>query len=176
MDDAFFRLKRAYHGTLRIGRGRLRQLGLTAARFDMLYALTHEGKRALSMYQSALRRLLGVTRPTVSRMLQSLEVLGLVRRRRSQVDRRQVEVRLTARGWIRIRGAYRRLAMSGWALIALDTALGGKEVDDREDVDSTRCMFEQMGDVDQLEEFLNKIRRGFGDFATLVYPWCLWDD
>ena len=67
------------------------------------------------------------------------------------------------------------MGLEGLGVRAVGT-LGGKEVDDREDVDSKRCTFEQMGDVDQLEGLLNKIRRGFGDSATLVYPWCLWDD
>ena len=39
MDAIFFGLKRAFHGSLRIARFALTALGLTAARFDMLYAL-----------------------------------------------------------------------------------------------------------------------------------------
>ena len=38
MNAIFFGLKRAYHGTLRIYRRALANLGLTAARFDLLYA------------------------------------------------------------------------------------------------------------------------------------------
>ena len=45
-----------------------------------------------------LARQIGVSRPTVSRMLRSLEELGLVERRRSDVDRRQLEVSLTYLG------------------------------------------------------------------------------
>jgi hypothetical protein len=39
MDATFFSLKRAFHGTLRLTRVTLAKLGLTAARFDLLYAL-----------------------------------------------------------------------------------------------------------------------------------------
>ena len=39
MHAIFFGLKRAHHGTLRITRRALIALGLTAARFDLLYAV-----------------------------------------------------------------------------------------------------------------------------------------
>ena len=177
MNAIFFDLKRAYHGTLRVGRERLRALGLTAARFDLLFALTDDGqKRAPLTYQSALRRVLGVTRPTVSRMLQSLEKLGLVIRRQSMVDRRQVEVRLTACGWIRFRAAYRVLTMSGWSLVALEKALSGMSVEGSDNLVAAFCPFLHLGEIDETEDFLTKVRRGFGDFATLTYPWSLFDD
>jgi DNA-binding MarR family transcriptional regulator len=109
MDGTFFGLKRAFHGTLRLGRKPLREHGLTAARFDLLFALTDEGRaRRAAMYQSTLRRILGVSRATVSRMMISLEELGLVERRKSETDRRQLEVELSPWGWARIRDAYAR--------------------------------------------------------------------
>jgi DNA-binding MarR family transcriptional regulator len=177
MNSIFFDMKRAYHATLRVGRGRLRDMGLTAARFDLLFALTDEGrKRGPLIYQSVLRRILGVTRPTVSRMLQSLEKLGFVRRRRSDVDRRQVEVRLTAGGWIRIRSAYRSLTVSGWSLVALERVLSGASVEGNDDLVAAFCPFLHLGAIEEPQDFLTRIRRGFGDFATLDYPWCLFDD
>jgi DNA-binding MarR family transcriptional regulator len=79
MNANFFGLKRAFHGTLRITRASLTKPGLTAARFDMLYALPRDSQRfEQGMWQSDLRRQIGVSRPTVSRMLGSLEQLGLV--------------------------------------------------------------------------------------------------
>jgi DNA-binding MarR family transcriptional regulator len=168
----FFGLKRAWHGTLRIGRTTLRTLGLTAARFDLLYALTYEGRtRAPAMRQSALRRVLGVSRPTVSRMLRSLEELGLIERRRSEVDRRQLDVQLTSKGWFRIRFAYRIVARSGWAQLALDCALGVDEKGEDRWHHEVHCLH-AMNDVD---ETLMKIRRTFGDAATLDYPWLLYE-
>ena len=110
MNPVFFGLKRAYHSTLRIGRANFRALQLTAARFDLLYALTDRGRpRNEATRQSVLRRMLGVSRPTVSRMLRSLEELGFVRRQRSEVDRRQLEVRLTGYGRGCVRAAFRSL-------------------------------------------------------------------
>ena len=39
MNAVLFGLKRAFHGTLRVSRSTLKNCGLTAARFDLLYAL-----------------------------------------------------------------------------------------------------------------------------------------
>ena len=81
MNAIFFGLKRAYHGTLRIYRHALARQGLTAARFDLLYAAREYRRHGVR--QSSLRRALGVSAPTVSRMVASLEALGLLRRERS---------------------------------------------------------------------------------------------
>jgi DNA-binding MarR family transcriptional regulator len=166
MHAAFFGLKRAFHGTLRIMRSPLAKLGLTAARFDMLYALPHRIQNVHQrMKQSALRRELGVSAPTVSRMLASLEELGLVRRERD-LDRRQLVVKLTPTGRALIRKAERLLIDSGLVQLALDSALdpyppGGRWCDEM------HCIFE----MDALDSFLTRIRYAFGDFATLRYPW-----
>ena len=165
MDETFFALKRAYHGTLRIGRKPLAEDGLTAARFDLLFALTEEGQKpGPSIYQSALRRILGVTRPTVSRMLISLEKLGLIQRHKSLVDRRQLDVELTESGWSRIRGAFERLTESAWAFGRLAFALSGVECDVHDPDDPFYAQ------LNALDDLLEKLRRGFRDFATLRYP------
>ena len=96
MNAAFFGLKRAHHSVLRLGRHAFASIGLTAARFDLLFAVhSHNGRR---MPQRKLQRILGVCRATVSRMLRSLEELGLVQRTRSDVDRRRKLVALTKEG------------------------------------------------------------------------------
>ena len=80
MHAVFFGLKRAHHSTLRISRTMLARIGLTAARFDLLYALNTSNKRnGRGIRQATLRRVLGVGRTTVSRMLASLEQLPLTR-------------------------------------------------------------------------------------------------
>jgi DNA-binding MarR family transcriptional regulator len=97
MDNVFFSLKRAYHGSLRVGRRALvpiRCEGLTPARLDMLRAL--EGDDFLP--QRELQRILGVTKTTVSRMVRALEELGYVKRDRDEADRRCIFVWLTERG------------------------------------------------------------------------------
>src|SRR4029077_5764769 len=96
MHAIVFGTKRAFHGALRVTRKPLLSLGLTAARFDLLSALRTrapvETACGAMVLQSELRRM-------VSRMLRSLEALGLVTRSRPQyVDRRQRVVSLTERG------------------------------------------------------------------------------
>jgi len=163
MHRIFFGLKRAHHGTLRVTRTVLAAMGLTAARFDLLYAVK---KVRRGMIQSALRKVLGVSRATVSRMLASLEELGLVRRTPYEGDRRQKFVALTGKGWWRISRAHRHFTRSGWAQLAIDSALSGK-YDDHRWCNEAACA-EATG---ALPATLQNVRRGFRDFATLDYPW-----
>src|SRR5882757_5085939 len=92
MDKIFFGLKRAYYGTLRVTRRSLARIGLTAARFDLLYILEKAGGQ---MPQREIQRALGVAGSTVSRMLRSLEDLGLVLREIMLEDHRRTWVELT---------------------------------------------------------------------------------
>jgi len=162
MHRIFFGLKRAHHGTLRITRKVLATMGLTAARFDLLYAVK---KVRRGMIQSALRKVLGVSRATVSRMLASLEHLGLVRRMPYEGDRRQKFVALTGKGWWRISRAHRHFTRSGWAQLAIDSALSGK-YDDHRWCNDAACVEAN----EALHATLENVRRGFRDFATLDYP------
>ena len=161
MNAIFFGLKRAFHGTLRVSRSALKACGLTAARFDLLYALNKRPRRAEA--QCTLTRELGVTRSTVSRMLASLEALGLVHRTRVPRDRRQRSVALTAAGRARIQRAVFRLQRAGSAQLAVDSALGGERWYDAH----VYCFFAMAA----LDQALSNIRQAFGDFATLYYPW-----
>jgi DNA-binding MarR family transcriptional regulator len=161
MHAIFFGLKRAFHGTLRVSRSALKASGLTAARFDLLYALYQRPLRAEA--QRTLTRELGVTRSTVSRMLASLEALGIVHRTPVSGDRRQRRVALTDAGRVRIQRAVFRLVDAGSAQLAVDSALGGERWYDSD----AHCFFAMAA----LDHALSSIRRAFGDFATLYYPW-----
>jgi DNA-binding MarR family transcriptional regulator len=158
MHIIFFGLKRAHHGTLHITRPMLIRMGLTAARFDLLYAVK---ERRNGIRQSVLRRVLGVSRATVSKMLASLEELGLLTRETDREDRRTRRVRLTSLGLHRIRYAYRQLARSGWAQLAVESALGPAGAEAATQV---------------LDDLLSRIREAFGDFGSLEYPWPHPDD
>jgi DNA-binding MarR family transcriptional regulator len=160
MNAIFFGLKRAHHGTLRVTRTALVAMGLTAARFDMLYVL-HESDPGGTL-QSNLRRTLGVSAPTVSRMLKSLEQLGLVVRTRPEGDRRQRWVKLTAAGRSRIDAAIVEFIDEGTAQLLVDTALAPDRW-----YDPTHCF----GAMGALESTLFSIRGSFRDSATLHYPW-----
>ena len=163
MHAIFFGLKRAHQGTLRITRRVLTALGLTAARFDLLFAIKKSSR--YGMNQSALRKVLGVSRATVSRMLASLEDLGLVRREVTTADRRQKFVELTKNGRRRIASAHRQLTRSGWAQLAIDSALAGKHADYRW-CNEAACVEANAS----LHVMLGDLREGFHDFATLYYP------
>jgi DNA-binding MarR family transcriptional regulator len=97
-------------------------------------------------------------------MLASLEQLGLVCRQRFPYDRRQRLVALTRRGLRLLRKAASLFISSGWAQLALDTALG--QPDDRW-CDGFQCLVH----MDALQGLLNRIRAAFGDFAPLYDPW-----
>jgi DNA-binding MarR family transcriptional regulator len=161
MHKVFFGLKRAHHSVLRITRIALAKMGLTAARFDMLYAVK---ERRNGVDQRNLQRRLGVGRSTVSRMLASLEGLGLVKRTVAGHDRRRKVVQLTTKGRWRISFAYRNLSLSGWAQLALDSAFGtewgsGKWCDEGACIMATASV----------DARLNQIRLAFLDRATLHY-------
>jgi DNA-binding MarR family transcriptional regulator len=119
VDVLFFDLKRAFHGTLRVFRRALARFGLTAARFDLLYIVKKEG----GLLQRELQRALGVAAPTVSRMLASLEELGLVVREVDEEDRRQRYVELTKAGRRAVLRAARSLIHSGVVEVTIDSAL-----------------------------------------------------
>jgi DNA-binding MarR family transcriptional regulator len=160
MNQIFFAAKRAFHGTLRVARRALADLGLTAARFDLLYAVKEYGWHGRN--QSSIRRDLGVTAPVVSRMLKSLEQLGFVTREPHPSDKRRRIVLLTREGLRRIRMGIRRFIKSGQIQLALDCVLvGDKWNSDRE------CFWAMC----HIEGYLDAVRRGFGDGAKLHYPW-----
>src|ERR1019366_3816694 len=120
MHVIFFGLKRAFHGTLRITRGALATLGLTPARFDLLYIVAKEGS---SLLQRDLQRALGVAAPTVSRMLRSLEDLGLIEREVMEEDHRCRNVLLTKAGRRCVFKAARLLIHTGHIQLMVDSAL-----------------------------------------------------
>src|ERR1700758_3130904 len=125
MHAVFFGIKRAFHGTLRVMRYPLHCYGLTAARFDMMWAIYRTPMRRAR--QSEVRRMLGVTAPTVSRMVKSLVALGFVRQDRDEDDGRERLVVITRRGMERMRAAVRCFIEEQTAEFALGCALGGVE-------------------------------------------------
>ena len=159
MNAIFFGCKRAFHSCLRLTRPWITRLGLTAARFDMLTAIR---RYPLGPFQRDLVEMLGVTRATISRMLRSLEELGLIQRRRSDVDRRQLHVSLTDAGLSLLDRATAVFIDSGIVKFAVDCALTCRRAHDE-----SLCLIE----MDTAESILRRIRDAFGDVACLDYPW-----
>jgi DNA-binding MarR family transcriptional regulator len=164
-----FGTKRAFHGFLRVTRKRLVEMGLTAARFDLLSVLVSCRPGELctpGVRQSQIRRMLGVTAPVVTRMVRALEGLGLVQRWREQFgDRRQVRVGLTERGERCILKAHKLMLPAVSRMIYRAICFGEHR--------SADARFVHM---DKLESYLGSLRGRFGDTAGLYYPWGHPDD
>jgi DNA-binding MarR family transcriptional regulator len=158
MHAIFFGTKRAFHGILRVTRKRFASFGLTAARFDLLWALIGHGNRCWPVTQSKLRRELGISASTVCRMLQSLEALDLVRREVDPADLRQRLVELTNKGFTCMRAARKVLLRVAKRLVNRAFTFG-------EDFEG--CL----AHTDTLESYLTAMRRRYGDTARLYYPW-----
>jgi DNA-binding MarR family transcriptional regulator len=170
MNYYFFAMKRAFHATLRISRDVAAGFGVTPARADMLYAIfreplaTYAGPAGRgSLTQRQLREKLGVSAPTVSRMVRSLEALGFVKRRPSIHDGRTLDVSLTDLGWHRVRAMFFEIFKWDIFGFALDCALalidppGSDERNERRRYD--------------LYDLTTRIRLAFRDRATLEYPY-----
>jgi DNA-binding MarR family transcriptional regulator len=164
MHAIFFGLKRAFHGTLRVTRSALASFGLTAARFDMLYILAKEGG---ILAQRELQRALGVAASTVSRMLASLEKLGMVTREIMEDDFRQRWVVLTKAGRRHVFRAARELIHTGALQQMIDSALCPDQWHD-----PMAC---RMASAD-CSRSLTYLRDAFRDLATPDYPFAHSED
>jgi DNA-binding MarR family transcriptional regulator len=137
-------------------------MGLTAARFDLLYAL-RQNRGALR--QRRLVRTLGVTHPVVSRMLKSLRTLGLTTRERRPKDKREWVISLTPAGRALINKAsfefvFRRRA----ARIVEEGLCPDMPADENR---ATEALL-RMNDLDIM---LNNFRYVFRAGGTLHYRW-----
>ena len=162
MHYAMFAAKRVHQGALRISRSEFRDIGLTAARFDMLYAIKESRGGVL---QSVLRDILGYCRATTSKMLISLEKLGLIKRSVYPRDRRQRLVELTWPGRKRLGAAKLRFMWSGWAELAFASAISSTGLYHWHSEESV------MEAKSWLIPRLDALREGFDDVASLKYPW-----
>jgi DNA-binding MarR family transcriptional regulator len=107
-----FALKRAHLRTLAMSRSLVLPLGLTPARFDLLY-IVHKKAFPSGIAQGDLGRTLGLAGATISKMLKSLEKLRLVRREPRPSDRRVKLVFMTYEGRMRVRLVLRRVMRTG---------------------------------------------------------------
>ena len=163
MHRVMFGCKRAYYATLRLTRQPLKEMGLTAARFDLMYVVYV--RRGWPPLQSDLRRTLGVCASVVSRMLKSLEALGYVTRERSAEDARQRRVWLTKTGRTCIKRAIRQFVTWGYAQLALVSALvAGGPRGPWWDPAKAQLALENAAMV------FYRLRDAFGDDATRNYP------
>lgn len=130
--------------------------------------------------QSLVRRALGVTAPTVSRMLKSLEELRLVVRKPVLWDRRELHVGLTEEGLRRFNEAVSVLLLSG----EMDRAFAEALTTDRsrreehaaqalERLDAIRAAFH-----DTADDYLYRVTRRFcpGHFTQRRLPGSFYEE
>ena len=167
MDPLFFGLKRAFHSSLRIARRDFKELGLTPARMDVLYAVDKAHKAKRPVWQSQLRRTLGYTaRSTMTQMLRALEALAWIRRKRSERDARQLEVELTQAGREKLARATFHFC-SGWGFAAPDWAIDWPPPLP----DETGAWSAYLQESDRLDTTLSNFRFALRDTSSVLYPW-----
>ncbi len=149
MDAIVFGVKRA-NAVLqhRLVGAMLKSCALTPARFDLMFVTFRNGP----MSQRQLRSALGVSRPTVSRMLSALERLHFVARSAFTRGRTRVSVALTDLGRAVLRHAVHRLMRKRVVRRTLDRLFDF----------TARCDF---------ESYCGMVRRALRDSAYDFYPW-----
>jgi DNA-binding MarR family transcriptional regulator len=157
--STFFAMKRVFQSSLRVGRELLAPFGLTPARFDLMYLLPRSTQRGIK--QSDVTRSLGVTAPTVSRMVKSLVELGLVVSNVWEADMRQRWLRMTQEGVEVLRAAIAATMDSGDAHGIVLRAVVPRYFDP---VDCIRVL-------DYFENGLDRVRTAFADTGYIYYPW-----
>ena len=159
MHAVLFSLKRVHQRFLARTRKWTAPFDLTPARYDMLAAL-HQYRLVPNVPQSWLKRTLGVSAPTISRMVTSLQERGLVVRTVDPSDRRRRFVLLTAYGKRMLRNARRFADHSLKVARALYRTL-----------DFTRRSKIAEPQLFALEAILYRMRKRLNDPAALRYPW-----
>ena len=121
MHFLMFQMKRAHLSALSAARKFCEEVGLTPARFDLMRAVVTlvEGTA-----QSALSKILGLSRVAVSKMVRRLMALGLVARARNPRDRRTFLITLTEEGLARMRRTWGRIAQEQPFQMRFEKAFG----------------------------------------------------
>src|SRR5262249_33609106 len=149
--------KRAQHRFLALSRSFVERFGITPARCDLLYSARRP--RGAPRRQSEIRRVLGVTAATISRMIRSLEELGLVVRTVPHDDRRQRVVRLTKAGATVLRHVMRKIVATG----RIEERLRGA-------ISRAKTRREALADLLAFDDWLVNVRGRLGDTSSLRYP------
>jgi DNA-binding MarR family transcriptional regulator len=158
MHAVIFSIKRAFHTSTWNLRRRLKNYRLTPSRFDILHVLDKRGGFVL---QSVLRRILGVTAPTVSVMVRAIAKLGFLRCQPGVIDERQVVITITEMG----RDVYKRVVRD-----LIKPGIIAQLV--------RRCVSHEPNnpdvwfpDLDAFDTTLTRMKRHLKDKSTLLYPW-----
>ncbi|MDB4998111.1 MAG: MarR family [Myxococcaceae bacterium] len=159
MHVVMFSMNRAFHKVMEVGLRLTAEFGLTPSRFQLLNVLLCQGS---SLRQMHLRKILGVSAPNVSRMVSSLEQLGLVVRRRD-AHGRTCGVELTEVGRDRVARAADWLVRQGNAREAVEAFFPSAGTTSNAANMATRKA------VLQFARALGRVRRALKDPALLEY-------
>ena len=168
MHGVLFAVKRTHLDGLRVERRLLERTGRTPARFHLVQAMARNAGYLgrVGCLQKELWPVLGVSRATVSRMLGSLEKLGLVQRSVVAKDRRNRFVELTRAGaaWFRLA---RRVAVADAARV-IEAALGPRT---EMAIGGGARTWRDVGmQLRPFETLLIAVQWRLGGLARLVYP------
>ena len=160
MHNLYFQFKRSYWGMQNKVRQPLKDMEITAARVDMLYAITN---MEFGVEQRTLAGALGVKKSVVSRMLKALLMQELVEREKSKRDRRMWIVRLTTAGKEKLDAVFKRFVRSHRIKKWIFEALVGP--------DWRKKRQERHWELMVIDESVQHIRDWFGGGGTIYYPW-----
>jgi DNA-binding MarR family transcriptional regulator len=165
MHVVMFSMRRAFHLSAEVGLLLTDPFGLTPARFDLLQALRLWSLRNGLEWvkQVSLRELVGTSEANISRMLTSLEKLGLVRRRRDDEGRSR-GVKLTRKGRSRLARATEALIRKGAAHRAVQAFFPRDARHTKEKAEKRNFKT-----LVRLSRSLGRIRRTLGDRGRLEY-------
>ncbi|MBS0126604.1 MarR family winged helix-turn-helix transcriptional regulator [Thetidibacter halocola] len=100
-DDSLIAIRRILRATELYGRRLAREAGLTAVQLRVLQIVDEKGHAT----PTEIATRMGVTQATVSALIKKLEGFGMLDRQRSETDRRQTNLIITAQGRDKVHGA-----------------------------------------------------------------------
>ena len=162
MNELFFQFKRSYWGIQNKIREPLKEMEITSARVDMLYAIKRRDESSW-VEQRTLATALGVKKSVVSRMLKALLERQLVERQKSYRDKRMWILRLTTAGRAKLKAVFKKFVRSHKIKKWLFEALVGP--------DWRKKRQERFWELLVIDESVQRIRDWFRGGGTIYYPW-----
>jgi len=160
MHFTYFSVKRLFLSAMhKVQMPMLRRLGLTPARFDVLFILHQPDKR--SSRQRDLWKALGVSRATICKMMKLLERLGFLTR--SRWTRKRVYVALTDLGRAVLRHALKTLRLRRRGPVERTT----HSIFVKRWWSESACLQE----LESVQLYTDRLRKTLTDGATHYYPW-----
>ena len=93
-DISLIALRRILRATELYGRRLAKDAGMTAVQFRVMQIISESGRAT----PTTIAQRMGVTQATMTALIDKLQTKGMVERHRSETDRRQTNVVITARG------------------------------------------------------------------------------